>query len=164
MSRRDEFNQHAASTPLDNTTIDCLDTAETVQEGFEEMCIKLGNINNTSTPGFSFGRSSNVNNGTWLLCETVPSNKAGRYVYINNAVIETVFVGSETISTYDLEIYAHDGDSVNLALLGTVSIVSSRGGAFSLGQAVATNKHLAIKLVNGSARNIVAGLELSGTD
>lgn len=159
MTKRDDFTPVAEQVPYDNTDSDLV--SGEVKAALDELDNK---VSTSASPGFSFGRASNVNNGTWLLCETVPSNKAGRYVYINNAVVEKIFVGSETVSTYDLEIYYHDGDSINLTLLDTVSIVSARGGAFTVGQAVATNKHIAIKLVNGSARNIVAGLELSGTD
>ena len=159
MSLRDVFSYVARQIGFDNSTNGFV--ADEVQGALEEL---KNDISTSASPGFSFGRASNVNNGTWLLNEGVPSNKSGRYVYINNAIVEKIFVGSETVSTYDLEIYSHDGDSVNLTLLDTVSIVSSRGGTIIVGVAVAIDKHLAIKLVNGSARNVVAGLELSGTD
>jgi len=156
---RDRFQQTAESTPYDNS--DCDLVAEDVKSGLDELC----NVVNTSaSPGFSFGKASNVNNGSWLQCETVPSNKAGRYVYINNAVVTRVFISSETISTYDIEVYSHEGDSVNLTLLGTVSIVAVRGDEFSVSWSVTTGTQLALKLVNGSGKNLVAGLELQGTN
>lgn len=136
-------------------------TATNVQDALDEIA---NDVNTSASPGFSFGRASNVNSGTWLQCETVPSNKAGRFVYINSAVIERVFVSSENISTFDIEVYYHDGDEVGLTLLGSVSIVSARGDEFVVSWAVPSDKQLALKLSSGSARNVVAGLELSGTN
>lgn len=158
-TRRGSATNVASSTPFDNSTNGF--TADDVQAAIEEVDNK---VNTSASPGFSFGRASNVNAGTWLQCETVPSNKAGRLVYISNANIETIFVSNETVSTFDVQIYSHDGDEVNLALISTHSIVAARGGSFTVNQSVATNKQLAIKLSSGSARNIVAGLELSGTN
>jgi len=135
--------------------------AEDVQAAIDEVS---NDVNTSASPGFSFGRASNVNAGTWLQNETVPSNKSGRYVYINNAVVERVFVSSENVDTFDIQVYYHDGDEVNLTLLGTVSVISARGGEFTVSWAVPSDKQLAIKLSSGAARNVVAGLELSGTN
>jgi len=147
-------SQVAEEIPFDNDT-NGFDSTD-VQGAIEEVGL-------SASPGFSFGRSSNVNSGTWLQCETVPSNKAGRYVYINDASVVRVFVSNETVGTFDLEVFYHDGDATGLTSLGTVSVVSSRGDEFIVNWAVPTNKQLAIRLVSGSARNIVAGLELQGT-
>jgi len=133
-------------------------------ESGESVQYELNQVATSASPGFSFGKASNVNSGTWLQCETVPSNKAGRFVYINNAVVETIFISNENIATFDVEIYHHEGDGVNLTLIDTVSITSARGGSFTVGQSVPTNKQLALKLSSGSARNIVCGLELSGSN
>jgi hypothetical protein len=160
-SRRGSSTQTAKSTPFKNDVAQIDGNPKEVQTAIENLA---NDVSTSASPGFSFGRASNVNNGTWLLCETVPSNKSGRFVYINSAVVETIFVSSEDVATYDLEIWYHEGDSVNATLLDTISVVSSRGGSFSVGQSVPTNKQLAIKLVNGSAKNVVAGLELSGTN
>ena len=155
----EEYELKAENIPYNN--VDSGLTATDVKAGIDE----ISNTAATSaSPGFSFGRSSNVNNGTWLQCETVPSNKAGRFVYITDAVVETIFVSSETISTYDVGIYYHDGNSINLVLLDTISVVNSRGGSFIIGQSVPTGKQLALRITSGSTRNIVCGLELSGSN
>lgn len=134
-------------------------------ESVKTVVDNLTNIVTTSaSPGFSFGRSSNVNNGTWLQCETVPSNKSGRFVYIANPVIERIFVSSETISNYTIEVFEHEGDEINLTFLGSVNIISSRGGSFPVTIPVTENRQLALRLTSGSARNVVAGLELSGSN
>jgi hypothetical protein len=160
-TRRGSSTQVADSVPFDNDVAQIDNSPSTVQEAIENLA---NDVATSASPGFSFGRASNVNNGTWLLCETVPSNKSGRFVYITNAVVEKIFVSSEDIATYDLEIWYHEGNSVNANLIATVSVVNSRGGAFTVGQSVPTNTQLAVKLVNGSAKNVVAGLELSGTN
>jgi len=151
--------QIAKETPFDNSTNGF--TAEETQAAIEE--INQTFITSVS-PGFGFGRSSKVNRGTWLQCETVPSNKAGRHVYVNNAKVITVFVSSENIDTFDIGVYHHTGDETNLTFLGIVSIIASRGGTFSVSWPVPTNTQLALKLELGDARNLVCGLELSGTN
>ena len=153
----DELSADAVA--YDNTTSGLI--AEQVQAAIDEI---VSLVSTSASPGFSFGRASNVNNGTWLQCEGVPSNKAGRYVYINSAEVATIFISTETVSTYDIEIYHHEGDEVNLTLIDTISVVSSRGGSFVVGESVPTDTQFALRLVNGSTRNIVSGLELSGTD
>ena len=159
-SRRGSSTQVAESVPFDPTVTNEL-TATDTQGAIDELSNKVAT---SASPGFSFGRASNVNAGTWLQCETVPSNKSGRYVYINNAVITRVFVSNENVSTFDVSVYYHDGDSINLTLLGTVSIVSARGDEFTVSWSVPSGKQLAIQLSSGSARNMVAGLELQGTN
>jgi hypothetical protein len=146
----------ADSIPFDNDTNGFV--AEDVQAAIEEA----GDAASAS-PGFSFGRSGNIPKNTWLSNETVPSNKAGRFVYINNAVITRVFLSSEDVDTYDVQVYHHLGDEVNLTLVGTVSVVSARGDTFPVNWAVPTGTQLAIKVSDGSAKNLIAGLQLSGS-
>jgi hypothetical protein len=120
-------------------------------------------IDSSASPGFSFGRTGVLNTGTWLQCETAPSNISGRWVYFSNAEIRNVFVSSENISTYSLDIMYHDGNGINLTFAGTVNIVAARGGAFSVAFAVPLNKQVAVKVSSGSCKNIVCGLDLKGT-
>ena len=148
----------AGAVPFDNATNGFV--SQDTQAAIEELQTAL---TVSASPGFSFGRSGNIPANTWLNNETVPSNKAGRFVYISDAAVTKVFVSSEEIDTYDVEVYWHEGDEVNLTLMGTVSIVSSRGGAFTVNFPVPTSKQLALKVVNGSAKNIIAGLQLRGT-
>lgn len=153
----DELNADAVC--YDNTTSGL--TATDAQAAIDEIA---NTVSTSASPGFSFGRASNVNTGTWLQCETVPSNKAGRFVYISNAVVEKIFISSETVSTFDVSVYHHDGDEINLTLISTSSVVSARGGVFTVGVSVPQNKQLALRVTSGSARNMVCGLELSGTN
>lgn len=156
----EEYALTAVNIPFDETVTGEL-TATDVQGAIDEIS---NTVATSASPGFSFGRASNVNTGTWLNVEGVPSNKAGRWVYINNAVITKVFVSNETLTSFDLEIYSHDGDEINLTLLGSVSLINKRGDAFTVNFPVSTNKQLAIKMASGSGRNLVAGLELQGSN
>lgn len=162
MSRRDDFTPVAEQIPFDNDTNGFI--SEDTQAAIEEVNT---NVQTSASPGFSFGRASNVNSGSWLQCETVPSNKTGRFVYITNAFVRRVFVSSETIDTYDIEVYYNDKAGlygpVGLVLMGSVSVVNDYGGFFVVNWAAPIGTELAIRLVNGSAKNVVAGLELSGS-
>jgi len=158
MSFRDIFTYVAKQIYFDKGTSGMV--SENVEDAIKE---NRNTLQTSASPGYSFGRASNANNNTWLQVETVPSNKAGRYVYINSATITEVFVSVETVSTFDVSIYEHEGDEVNLTFIGTVSIAATRGGAFPVNWAITTGRQLAMRITSGSTRNIVAGLELSGS-
>jgi hypothetical protein len=151
---RIEKSPVANSIPFDNTINGFV--ADNVQDAISEVKV-------SASPGFGFGRSGNSPSGTYLQNETVPSNVTGRYVYINNAIVKRVFVGNETISTFTVQISAHDGNLLNLIILGSVTVTAATGGDFTVNWAVASGKQLAVQITSGSAKNIVAGLELSGT-
>ena len=133
-------------------------TSDDVQGAIEDLCEK---VDTSASPGFTFGRSGNITANTWLLNDTVPSNKAGRTIFLNNATLESVFVSNESPNTFDLEIWEHNGTTFNL--LTTVSISAARNATFSAGSlSLTTGYELAVKVVNGSGKNITAGLLLSG--
>lgn len=144
-----------------NVTIDIIEASPIIVEVLENT---YSPVDTSASPGFSFGRSSNVLQGTWLLNESVPSNKAGRFVYINDASVQKIFVSNEISTTFDLEIYYHYGNEIGLTLVDTINVVSDYGGVFTIGQTVPTGSQLALKVSSGSARNIIAGLELLGNN
>jgi hypothetical protein len=162
MSRRDDFRDIAKSVPFDNSSNGF--TSTDVQAAIEEINNK---VNTSASPGFSFGRSGNTVAGTYLQNETVPSNVSGRWVYINNAIVQRVFVSNELSTTYKIEILYHDGNEVGLTSLGTVTVTAAKGGAFSVNWSVPANKQIAIRMATdtpNASKNIVCGLELSGTN
>lgn len=134
-------------------------TTDNVQEAIDELCNVVAV---SASPGFTWGKSGNVSSNTWLLNDTVPSNKTGRVVFLNSATLEKVFVSNENVNTFDLEIYEHDGTT--FTLITTVSIVAQRAQSFTIASlALTANKELAVKLVNGSGKNVVCGCLLSGS-
>ena len=100
MARRDEFIQIAETVPFDNTTPGATGMISTdVQAALDELNSK---IQTSASPGFSFGRTGICNAGTYMQCETVPSNISGRWVYINSAKVTTVFVSNELVTTFTI--------------------------------------------------------------
>ena len=156
----EEYRLEASFVPYDNTVVSQL-ISDTTQGAIDELATSVAT---SASPGFSFGRASNVNSGTWLNCEGVPSNKAGRWVYITTAEVTKVFISNEQQTTFTASIYSHDGNSVNLTLLGSVTVTNKYGDAFTVSWPVGTDTQLAIQVTAGSARNVVAGLELQGSN
>ena len=157
-SGRDEFQPVASQIPFDPTNCDKIDS-EDVQGGMEDLCSSL---QDSASPGFTWGRSGNLSTNTWLLNDTVPSNKAGRTVMLANVHIASVFVASEELNTYDLSIYEHECDEINLTLLHTVAVTASRTEQFTVNVSITQNKQLAARVTDGSAKNLVAGLVIKG--
>lgn len=145
--------QVAISVPFDNSTNDF--DATNVQTALEE-------IGASASPGMSFGRQGGLLSSTWLLNEGVPSNAAGRYVPINNPVISEVFASSDTVSTYTITVYSHDGNSINLTVLGTLTVTSARGASQTVVWPTAKGKQIAVRLTSGTTNNLIVGLVLKG--
>ena len=156
---QEELELKALNIPYDNTISELLSTD--VKNVIDEIS---NTVSTSASPGFSFGRASNVNAGTFLNVEGVPSNKAGRWVYITNAIVTRVFVSNEQQATFDVQVYSHIGNGLSLTLLGTVSVINSYGASFEVNFPVSTDTQLALKVSSGSARNVVAGLELQGSN
>ena len=162
MATRDKYGQVAGSVPFDNDNNNFI--SDDVQGAIEEI---NQTVLTSASPGFSFGRSGNVTAGSYLQNETVPSNKSGRWVYINNAEVAKVFVSNELSTTFTLDILEHEGNEINLTLLGSVTVTAARGGAFDVSWSATTDRQLCVRLSPSSAnnaKNIVCGLELRGTN
>jgi hypothetical protein len=157
MAERDKFGQVATQIPFDNDGTDLI--SEDVQSAIEELDDQVGVA---ASPGFSWGRSGNSSSGTWMLNDSVPSSRTGRTVNLLDPVITAISIANEDISTFDITIYEHDGDSINLTSLGTVSVVAARSYNTFISFPVTPGKQLALAVTAGSARNIVIGLQLSG--
>lgn len=124
----------------------------------------LVEIGASASPGFNFGRSANVGANTWLqITGGVPSNRAGITVALTSAEIREIYVANEDISTFDITVYEHEGNEVNLTTLTTVSVSSTRSASFAVNVAVTTGRQLAVRLTSGSAKNLNVGLQLSGS-
>jgi hypothetical protein len=116
-----------------------------------------------ASPGYTWGRAGTTTAGTWLLNEGVPSNKAGRTVFLATPIIYQLYSATEDLDTYVLTFYSHDGNSVNLTSLGTLTVTASRTGTSTVSLSFTSGKQLAIELTSGSAKNIVAGVIIKGT-
>lgn len=141
----------------------CSFTSETVQAVVEELCDRIAT---SASPGFTWGRSGTVTPNTWMLNDSVPSNTSGRTNFLLNAEIQKVFVANEDATAgITLGIYSHEGDEVNLTLLGTVITAAARSNIFTVVYPIALNKQIAIRVLPGSAtaKNIVVGVLIKGS-
>lgn len=145
--------QRAIDTPFDNTSNGF--TSQNVQGAIEE-------IGASASPGMSFGRNGGLLASTWLQNEGVPSNSAGRYVAIANPRVAQVAASSDTVSTYTITIYEHDGNSVNLNPLGTMTVTAARGGSANVNWPTSTGKQLAVRMTSGTSNNLIVALILKG--
>lgn len=157
-----DFIYDANSVFFDNTVMGLL-TSNDVQDAIDE----LTNITDVSaSPGFTWGRSGNTTAGTWLLNDTVPSNRCGRENFLYNAEIQKVFVANQDATIIKLGFYWHDGDSNNITLLGTVTTAAQRSNDFDVSWSVARGKQIAVKVEDDSANSAkepVVGLLIKGT-
>lgn len=143
--------------PFDNSTNGFVST--NVQAAIEELA---NTVDTSASPGFTWGASGNVTSGTWLVNDSVPSNKAGRSIFLTNATLEYVFVRCELATTCTVEVYEHDGTT--FTLITTVTLTAVRAGDFPIASLpLTTGKELAMKLATGSAKNPVVGCVLKGS-
>ena len=149
----------ADGIPIDVTGTDL--TATEVGPAIRELAATVGV---SASPGFQFGRSGNVTQGTWLqVVGGVPSNQAGITVALTNPVVTNIYVASQDIDTYQIEVFEHEGNEVNLAFLDFIQITASRGGSFSVNISVTEGRQLGVRINNGSAKNLNVGLQLQGS-
>lgn len=136
----------AEDVDFDNSTNDFV--SDNVQDALEE-------IGASASPGFSFGREGSAGSGTWLRRPgNIESNRTGVTIPITNPKITTIAVGTENIATYDVGVFEHDGNSINLTLLTTVSVSSSRAETFDgLSVSATQGKQLAVRVTSTSAGN-----------
>lgn len=163
MARRDEFIQVAKTVPYD-------DTIQTPVSGTSDVQAMLDYLKNqvavSASPGFTWGRSGTITQSTWLLNDSVPSNLSGRTVFLNSAEIVRVFVANQdATSGIIIEVYTHDGDSVNLTLVGSVTTAATRSNTFTVSLPITLNKQVALYIANGSAsgKNMVVGCLIKGS-
>jgi hypothetical protein len=159
MARRDDFEQVAEGVPFDDSNVDF--TADNVQDAIEEL---EDAVAVSASPGFSFGRNGNLPTNTWLLRPGgVPSNKTGINVGITGPYLKKITCATENQDTYNITIYQHDGDEVNLTSITTKTITSSRKEVFDVDISLTYDKQLAVRVTSGSATNLGVDLQLSGT-
>ena len=149
---------HAYTVPFDNSTNGFV--SDNVQGAIEEIKEELSNL---LSPGYSFGKSGNVTNNTWLWREgNIPSDKTGYTLGAANPVLYRINCGSEQNDTYSISVYMHDGSLINLLLITTVSIVNSRRQTFYVSFPLTQNRQIAVRLTSGSAKNLGVDLQATG--
>jgi len=152
--------QVAKSTPYDPTNNPSFITATDVQDAIDQIAT---NSQVSASPSMSWGKAGNANSNTWLANEGVPSNIAGRVIFLYSPKLTNLYVASNSAATFTLEVYQHDG--VTYTLLTTVSIVAQRAASFVFSPVITLTqgKELAIKIGSGSAQNIIVGAIVRGS-
>lgn len=118
----------------------------------------------TASPGFTWGDSGNIVSGTFLLNDTVPSNRAGRTVPLKDAKITKVFVTVEVATTCDFQILKRVSAGV-FTVLATVSLVAQRNIVAEFTNVnVQQGDELAVKVSTGSCKNPVVGVIIVGSN
>lgn len=136
-------------------------TAQDAQSAIEEVSFTS---QVSASPSFSWGRTGAIPAGSWLLNDSVPSNRAGRTLMINNGKMSKISVATETLDTYQLEIYEHSGNQIGLTLLHTVTITATRSAQISIPNiSVTSGKQVAVLLSTGAAKNLVVGMIIKGS-
>jgi hypothetical protein len=137
--------------------IDCVTLAF-----IEELINQLTAV--SASPGFTWGDSGNINSGTFLLNDTVPSNQAGRMVPLKSGEITKIFVANQDANTFTIEILKRTGPGT-FSSLTTVSVVAARTKVETKsGVSVAENDELVCKVSAGSCKNPVVGVIIRGTN
>lgn len=129
-----------------------------------------GAVANSVSPGFTYGRSGNVPAESWYINNEVVSNITGIPFGLQAGKILAVWAGSQLTATYDIEIYEHEGNEVNLTLLATINIVALTSAIiiptdteFNQSADPSQFKQIGCKLVNGSAKFPKVSIFLGGT-
>jgi len=110
------------------------------------------------SPGFTWGKSGNVSSNTYLLNDSVPSNKAGRVVPVDGTIAK-IFVACENDATGTIGIYENTGSS--FVLLASISLTSQRKKVQSYDVDVDEEDELVAKVISGSFKNPVIGVSIT---
>ena len=145
---------NAGEIPFDNSS-----------NGFEADNTQdaIAEVGAGASPGFSFSRSGSILGSSWLnRSGGVGSNRAGISVFIDDPVVTLIACTTENLNTYEVTVYEHDGDEINLTAIGTVAVNNERTKLFEVNWPTHKGKQLAVKISDGSANNLGVDLQLKG--
>ena len=115
-------------------------------------------ISSAVSPGFSWGKSGNATNNTWLLNDTVPSNLAGRVVPVDGTIVK-IFAACQNNTTGSIGIYSRSG--ATFTLLATITFSSQRFKVDTFDVDVDAEDELAARVTSGSFKNPVIGVSIT---
>lgn len=102
---------------------------------------------NTKDQLISLYRDCNVYEDTWLYNQQTPSNLAGFPLKLSRPSIIEICVQNNKTTQFDVEIYEHDGNLLNLTLLDTLN-VSTNNDSFPVSLSSTKGKQIAARVVN----------------
>ncbi len=116
-------------------------------------------------PGFVYGAVNSKTAGFWLTSEGIPSNIVGIPVLFGNASIIQAAVGTEVEADYTIGIYQHEGNGVNLQLLGTFAVTNGGPKRFVMSFPItysSPNVQVATRIELGTTINLKVSLIING--
>ena len=123
-------------------------------------------------PSYSFGRAATVVVDTWLDSgNNIPSNETGIPFGLDNGALIELWIGNKNLVAYDLTVYHHLGDEVNLTVLTTVTVpAGARTKIFKVADfgivAVPKDVQIAMRVTDipgGNPRSVAAHATIAGT-
>ena len=118
----------------------------------------------TATPGYTWGASGSIKN-SYLLNETVASNKSGRLVTLSGSITSIFIVTARITDEYTLEIRRRNANGTYTTILSLIADGTSRFYAASSAVSVAAGDELAAYIKRSGkkgATNPVTGILVTG--
>ena len=85
----------------------------------------LNSIAANASPGYTWGRGNTNNLNQWLdATGSRPSNKTGVPFDLNNGKLIKFWIGNENLTDFEISLYSHEGDEINLTLLASFDIIA----------------------------------------
>lgn len=133
-----------------------------VQEGFENLSFLTAV---TSAPPLAWDRNGVVNQGTYLLNGSIPSNVTGRRVFLYNAELVYIYVSNSLSTTYTIDLILHNKVTYNtIASLTTTADYGTE--LYYTGFPLTRGWELATRVSPTSANkpsNVVVGVLMKGS-
>jgi hypothetical protein len=116
----------------------------------------------SASPGFTWGRSGNISQGSYLQNDTVPSNVSGRIVPVSDGFIKTIFISQELPEAITVTVQRRVGGSL-VDLVSASTLATERVKIVTVDAAVSLGDELAVYISAGSPKNAVVGLVIKGS-
>jgi hypothetical protein len=153
--------QDAVDTFYDDTVSGPFINASDVQQAIDVLKNMVQTVSGSTDSTFSYSRSGTVSvSGTYLLLETLPSNKVGATIYVSGPKLVDVGVSNEDINTFGVTIEEHDG--VTHVNLTTINVIAARSATFSMNIPCTKGKQIACFLSSGTAKNLDVNIHIEG--
>lgn len=118
-----------------------------------------------SSPNFSFSLPGAAAPGSWLNSEGLDSSVCGVPILFSGGKVAEAVVMTSSEAAYDVGVYQHDGQGINLALLGQFSVTNGGEKIFPLSLSInydSPNVQLGIKVISGTPSDLRVSLIVRG--
>jgi len=125
-----------------------------------------GDVIAPASPGFVYGAVGAKTTGFWLTSEGIPSNIVGVPVLFGDGSVVLAAVGTEIEANYQIGIYQHEGQGINISQIGSFNITTGGPKRLSFSFPItysSPNVQLACRLNSGDTQNLKVSLVLKGT-